>query len=146
MDAICEGEEVVDFPEVADPEYNKTPENLHVETEDERLAKAPNVVGMSIDQAKSVLSEYNLAIVYQYSNTVPASIVISQGVKDGRIYLTVSKGPNPKPKHSTRLSNYEFFNNTDMTTSVTCSQASHTSSILWKILDQVMILTGLSWS
>lgn len=150
MDTIHDGEEIVDFPEVESPEYTKTPENLHIETEDERLAKAPNVVGMSIDQAKAVLSAYNLAIVYQYSDTVPANIVMSQGVQDSRIYLTVSKGPNPTPptppKPPTTSVIYEFFNNTDITTSVTCSHASQTSSILWKILDQAMILTGLSWS
>lgn len=123
MDSICEGEEIVDFPETEDPEYTKQPENLKVETEDERLAKAPNVVGMTIDQAKATLSAYNLAIVYQYSTTIPANIVISQGVKESRIYLTVSKGKPPKFA-------YEFFNNTDITTSVTCSHASQTSSIL----------------
>lgn len=154
MDKIHEGEEIVDFPEVEDPEYTKVPEKVEVQSEEERLKGAPSVVGMTLAAAQAALAGYPFSVTYAYSDTVPAGIVMSQAVAGNQIVLTVSQGPDPTPPQPDppvppgptppEQTNYEFFNNTVFTTSVACSQESQTSSILWKILDQVMILTGLS--
>ena len=95
MTLMLDGEEVVEFPKVEDPVYTKKKEKIKDQTEDEKLADAPNVVGMSLQEAKAALSQYNLTIYYIYSATVPSGTVISQSVQNGRIVLNVSKGSAP---------------------------------------------------
>ena len=95
MTMILDGEEVVDFPKVDDPSYTQKSEKIKDPNSDEELANAPNVVGMTIQQAKATLSAYNLTIYYVYSPTVANGIVISQTVQNGRIVLNVSKGRAP---------------------------------------------------
>lgn len=95
MTRMLDGEEIVEFPKVDDPTYTQKSEKIKEETDEEKLANAPNVVGMTIQEAKATLKEYNLTIYYVYSDTVPNGIVISQAVKDGRIILNVSKGAKP---------------------------------------------------
>lgn len=92
---MLEGEEIVEFPKVDDPTYTKKSEKIEQKTDDEKLRNAPNVVGMTIQEAKATLSEYNLTVYYVYSDTIPNGIVISQSVQNGRIVLNVSKGAKP---------------------------------------------------
>lgn len=152
MTQILDGEEIVEFPEVDDPTYTKKSEKIIIQDPDERLKKAPNVVGMTIAQAQLTLSGYPIAVSYTYSDTVPAGIVISQNVVNSQIVLSVSQGPRPTPPTPPEPTNfksfldYEFFKITERMTSDACSQASQHSSILWKILDQTIIFTGLSFS
>lgn len=95
MTMILDGEEVVDFPKVDDPTYTQKSEKIKDPNDDEELANAPNVVGMTIQEAKATLAEYNLTIYYVYSPTVASGVVMSQSVQNGRIVLNVSKGPAP---------------------------------------------------
>lgn len=92
MDRICEGEEIVDFPKVGDPTYTKKSEKEQPKENNSDLNNTPNVVGMSLEQAKQVLSAYNLTIYYVYSDVYANGYVISQTVENDRIALRVSKG------------------------------------------------------
>ena len=92
MDKICEGEEIVEFPKVADPTYTKKADKEQPKDDRTDYENAPNVVGMSLEQAKQVLSAYNLTIYYVYSDVYANGYVISQTVENGRIALRVSKG------------------------------------------------------
>lgn len=92
---ILEGEEVAEFPKVDDPPYSQSSKKIEPKTQDDKLANAPSVVGMTIQQARSTLSEYNLTIYSVFSSTVPNGVVISQSVQNGRIVLNVSKGASP---------------------------------------------------
>lgn len=95
MTMILDGEEVVEFPKVDDPTYTQKSEKIKDPNSDEELSNAPNVVGMTIQEAKATLSAYNLTIYYVYSSTVASGIVISQSAQNGRIVLNVSKGAAP---------------------------------------------------
>lgn len=95
MDKIYSEKESEEFPFISDPSYSKTNENIVPKTSEEKLQEAPNVVGCSLQEAKGILSEYNLAIYYQYSDTIATGYIISQGEENGRIALSVSKGKKP---------------------------------------------------
>lgn len=95
MDTITEKQDVVNFKNIEDPDYTKTNDNIKPKTSEDKLKYVPNVVGDSLQMAKATLSEYNLAIYYQYSDTVENGYIISQGQENGRIVLNVSKGKKP---------------------------------------------------
>ncbi|MBX9033607.1 glycosyl transferase [Gordonibacter massiliensis] len=99
MSQALEGTEIVPFPETKDPEYKNafnTEQKKKYEKEEEKDAsKAPNVVGKTLDEATGLLSGYNAYAAYEYSDTVPANVVMSQAVQGSNIILTVSKGPKP---------------------------------------------------
>lgn len=95
MTMILDGEEIVEFPKVDDPPYTQNSNKIESKTSDEKLTKAPNVVGMTLQQAKATLSEYNLTVYYVFSSTVPSGVVVNQSVQNGRIVLNVSKGASP---------------------------------------------------
>ena len=95
MDQITEDEDIVPFNNVDNPNYTKKNEKIEQPTPKEQLDEVPNVVGTSISQAKSILSSYNLAIYYQYSDTYANGYVMTQKTENGRIVLEVSKGRNP---------------------------------------------------
>lgn len=95
MSRILEGEEVVEFPKVDDPPYSQSSKKIESKTEEDKLGNAPNVVGMTIQEARSMLSAYNLTLYYVFSSTVPSGVVISQSTENGRIVLNVSKGASP---------------------------------------------------
>ena len=91
MDKICAGKAVKQFPTTADPPYNNSYNNAT--TDINSAENAPNVVGMTLAEAKIQLSSYNLTIYNDYSDTVPSGTVISQEVQNQRVVLHVSKGP-----------------------------------------------------
>ncbi|RDB63908.1 glycosyl transferase [Gordonibacter sp. 28C] len=99
MSRALEGTEVAQFPETKDPEYKNpfnTEQQKKYEKEDEKDAsKAPNVVGKTLEEATSLLGGYNAYAAYEYSDTVPANVVMSQSVQGSNIILTISKGPKP---------------------------------------------------
>lgn len=95
MTMILDGEEVVEFPKLDDPPYSQSSKRIDSKTDDDKLRNAPSVVGMTIQQARSMLSSYNLTVYYVFSSTVPSGVVISQSTANGRIVLNVSKGASP---------------------------------------------------
>ncbi len=110
MSSALDGQEIIDFPTTKDPEYknpfnqeqqkkygsasneNKTdkPENANG-----NLAAAPNTTGKTFAEAQSLLNGFNAYYSEEYSDTVPANVVISQSISGDRILLVVSKGPKP---------------------------------------------------
>lgn len=94
IDEITRYEDIVEFPKVDDPVYTKKSEYKEKTKDDTKdISNAPNVVGRTLSEAKSLLSQYDLLIYYNYSDTVPNGVVISQSIENGRIALHVSKGP-----------------------------------------------------
>ena len=58
---------------------------------------APDVIGMTLEEAAAALSKYDVVYHEEYSDTTPAGAIISQSVSDGAVILVVSKGPDPNP-------------------------------------------------
>ena len=97
MSAALEDQPLADFPASKDPDYNNDFNKKQEETlgGDPDPSDAPSVVGMALTDVPSVLGDYEVSYVEEYSSTVAAGYVISQSVQDGTIVLVVSKGPEP---------------------------------------------------
>lgn len=67
--------------------------------------KAPGIEGLSLEDARKLLSSYKLvmgSVTAEYSDAVPVDVIISQSVKEGeeiningRVSVVVSMGPEP---------------------------------------------------
>ncbi|WP_419060939.1 transglycosylase domain-containing protein [Enteroscipio rubneri] len=96
MSAALEDQPVVDFPAAEDPDYNNDfNKKQQITLGDPDPADAPSVVGMTLSDAQSALSDYTVSVVEEYSDTAAAGSVIGQSVQDDTIVLVVSKGPQP---------------------------------------------------
>lgn len=97
MSRALEDQPIQDFPTTKDPSYtNAFNEEQQKKLNDKTdLTKAPNVVGKSLTEATSILEGYKAGYVEDYSDTVPANVIMSQTVQDDQLVLTVSQGPKP---------------------------------------------------
>lgn len=96
MSAALEDQQVVNFPTTSDPKYdNKWNDEQNKKLKEKSAEDAPDVSGMTLDQAAEALDGYEAEYIEQYSDTVPAGSIISQSVVNGKVRLVVSKGPDP---------------------------------------------------
>lgn len=108
MDRATEGQAVEHFVSMQDPAYNnpyntaqknklESQLNKDEDDKDDRrdLRSAPSAVGRTLSEAASILEGYPAGYLEEYSDTVPAGIVISQSVRDGQVVIIVSLGPKP---------------------------------------------------
>ena len=104
MSRALAGQEIEEFPDTEDPEYKsdfnkKQAEKYGSDKENEAKdpAKAPDVTGKTLSDAQMQLGGYNVYLVEEYSNSVPAGTVIGQRVDGDKLVLVVSKGKDPGP-------------------------------------------------
>lgn len=99
MSQALAGTDIVQFPQTKDPaynnEFNKKQKEEYDKEEEKNAEDAPSVVGLSLNDAAAQLHGHSCAYTEAYSDVVPAGIVMSQSVQNGRIMLVVSKGPKP---------------------------------------------------
>lgn len=91
--------EIEQFPEAAAPPYTKKFSNTDLDVKGITSTKdpneAPDLTGLTIEQAIARLRGYKYTQTEAYSDTVPAGQVISQRVEGGRVVIVVSKGKDP---------------------------------------------------
>lgn len=87
MKKALKGYPELDFPKADSPKYNRSKFKIAV-------SKPPQLTGEEWDSVKQQLSGRKTKIEYIYSSA-PKGTVVQQYVKDGTIYIRVSKGPKP---------------------------------------------------
>lgn len=94
MDKIYSGKQIINFPDVEDPDYKKTTQNNSFDSKIQNIdaSQVPNVEGMNVEDAKSLLSNYNLVVYSTNSSSYAKNVVISQSIQNDRIVLYVNKG------------------------------------------------------
>ena len=104
MSRALAGQEIEEFPDTEDPEYKsdfnkKQAEKYGSDKENEAKdpAKAPDVTGKTLSDAQMQLGGYNVYLVEEYSDSVPAGTVIGQRIDGDKLVLVVSKGKDPGP-------------------------------------------------
>ena len=96
MSAALADEELVDFPEVDEPEYDNDFNNVSEEdSEDGDDDGTPDVVGMISAEAEATLYDWEVVIEEDYSSEVDEGYVISQSTEDEVVTIVVSLGPDP---------------------------------------------------
>ena len=101
MSAALADEELVEFEDVDEPEYDSDFNNQQAAVYDddddddddaEDPDDAPDMTGRTYASAQSALSGWNVSVSYEYSDTVEAGYVISQSVSGDTVVLVVSSG------------------------------------------------------
>lgn len=91
--------EIEQFPEAADPPYNKKFSNTDLDVKGITSTKdpndAPDLTGLTAEQAIAKLKGYKYTQTEAYSDTVPAGQIISQRVEGDKVVIVVSKGKDP---------------------------------------------------
>lgn len=104
MSRALAGQEIEEFPDTEEPEYkndfneeqaDKYGSNKENEAKDP--AKAPDMTGKTLSDAQMQLGGYNVYLVEEYSDSVPAGTVIGQRIDGDKLVLVVSKGKDPGP-------------------------------------------------
>lgn len=74
------------------------PLKLELSTDEvSQVADTPDVVGLTIEEAREELADYGEVIIeYAYSDTANVDVVIGQELAEGKITLTVSLGVEPE--------------------------------------------------
>ena len=91
MSEALSGTPVSYFPDYTAPKYNKKWDAGGDE-------EADDTTGMTKDAALAALDDYDVSISEEYSDTVPAGVVISQSNNGNSVSLVISKGPDPNKK------------------------------------------------
>ena len=112
MTAALAGQPLQEFATAANPAYNnkfnqeqldyfnKKKEEEEAKKKEEEAKKfspanAPNVVGMTLEQATKALAGFKAEYVQEYSSTIKTGLIIKQEVVNDVVRLHVSLGPKP---------------------------------------------------
>ena len=104
MSRALAGQEIEEFPDTEEPEYKNDFNEEQAdkygsdkESEAKDPAKAPDMSGKTLSDAQLQLGGYNVYMVEEYSDSVPAGTVIGQRIDGDKLVLVVSKGKDPGP-------------------------------------------------
>ncbi len=104
MSRALAGQEIEEFPDTEEPEYKNDFNEEQADkygsdkkNEAKDPAKAPDVTGKTLSDAQMQLGGYNVYLVEEYSDSVPAGTVIGQRIDGDKLVLVVSKGKDPGP-------------------------------------------------
>lgn len=93
MEVAVEGVPVRDFPKADPPPYN--PGKFKIP-----MGELPDMVGMTLEQTTNLLRGFTVEITEKYS-TYPVGTILSQRREDDKVFIEVSKGPEPVSEPTT---------------------------------------------
>ena len=96
MTAALDGQDIVNFTTADDPPYNNPFNDKQKGLYDKKdPAQAPSMVGKTRDEAAAALDGYEVEYYEEFSDTVPSGSVIRQEAVGGKLFVFISKGPDP---------------------------------------------------